>query len=184
MRKNYRRAPVVPKRRYRINEQITAEKVRLIDDSEEHVGVVTLQEALERAKAAEMDLIEINPSADPPVCQINDFGRVRYMEEKELRKQKAKQKKVEVKGLRLTVRIGKHDLDVRVKQAKSFLEQNDKVKIEIVMRGRERQHTELAKEVLGTFLAALQEEGLAIITESQPTLQGGRMSTIIAAKPQ
>jgi len=184
MRKNYRRAPVQPKRQYHLNEQITAEKVRLIDESDQHIGVVSLTEALERALAAEMDLIEINPSADPPVCQINDFGRVRYMEEKELRKQKAKQKKVEVKGLRLSVRIGKHDLDVRVKQAMSFLEDNDKVKLEIVMRGRERQHTELAKEVLQTFLGALQEEGLAVITESQPTLQGGRMSTIIAAKPQ
>ena len=184
MRKNYRRAPIQPKRRYRINEQIIAEKVRLIDEDDAHIGILTLQEALEKARAAEMDLIEINPSADPPVCQINDFGRIRYMEEKELRKQKARQKKVEVKGLRLSVRIGKHDMDVRVKQAKNFLEQNDKVKIEIVMRGRERQHTELAKEVLQHFLEALQEEGLAVITESQPSLQGGRMSTIIAAKPQ
>lgn len=182
MRKNYRKAQVQPKRTYRINEQITASEVRLIDDEGTYIGVLPFQEALQKAREAEADLIEINPGAEPPVCKIQDFGRLKYNDEKELRKQKAHQKKVEVKGIRMSVRIGKHDLDVRVNQAQKFLEQNDKVKLEIVLRGRERQHADLARETLQLFLGALQEAGVATVIESVPTLQGGRFSTIIGPK--
>lgn len=182
MRKNYRKAQVQPKRKYRVNEQITVPEVRLIDEEGAYIGILSVQDALQKAREAEADLIEINPGAEPPVCKIQDFGRLKYNEEKELRKQKARQKKVEVKGIRMSVRIGKHDLDVRVNQARKFLEQNDKVKLEIVLRGRERQHADLARETLQVFLAALQEDGIAATTESSPALQGGRLTTIISQK--
>ena len=179
MRKNYRKAQVQPRRIYRINEKIVATQVRLIGDDGIYFGVIPLEEALQKAKEAELDLVEINPGTEPPVCKIDDYGRLRYNEERDLRKQKAHQKKVEVKGIRMSVRIGKHDLDVRVKQAKKFLEQDDKVKLEIVLRGRERQHADLARETLALFLAALKEEGVLAKTESTPALQGGRLTAVI-----
>lgn len=182
MRKNYRKAVIQPKRHYRTNEAIPASTVRLIDEEGSYIGIMPFAEALQKAKDAELDLVEINPGTEPPVCKIDDFGRLKYNEEKELRKQKARQKKVEIKGIRMSVRIGKHDLDVRVKQAQKFLEQDDKVKIEIVLKGRERQHAELARETLALFLSALEEAKLSISTESTPVLQGGRLTTIIAPK--
>lgn len=182
MRKNYRKAIVQPKRIYRTNEQITVPEVRLIDEEGSYIGVMPLSEALQKAKEAESDLIEINPSAEPPVCKISDFGRLKYNEEKELRKQKAHQKKVEVKGIRMSVRIGKHDLDVRVNQARKFIEDQDKIKVEVVLKGRERQHAELARETFTLFLAALQEADIPVTVESTPVLQGGRLSAIIGPK--
>ena len=183
MRKNYRKAQKQPTVQYRTNEAITASEVRLLDENGEHVGVVSLSEAMERAKNLELDLIEIEPKADPPVCKITSFGKLKYILEKELRKQKAKQKKVEVKGIRLSLRIGQHDLMVRQAQAKKFLEQNDKVRLEIVLRGRERQHTDLAKSIVKQFIDALRKEfGPAIAVDQDISLQGGRLSTTIGLK--
>lgn len=162
---------------------ITAPEVRLIDDNDEHIGVVSLQEALQRAVAAEGDLIEIQPQANPPVCRISDFKRLKYSMDKEWRKQRAKQKKVEVKCIRLSLRIGEHDLAVRQEQAKKFLEQNDKVKIELGLRGRERQHGALAREIIKKFIDALKADNkLNIAAEGDISFQGGRLSIVIGIK--
>lgn len=184
MRKNYRRAQYqAPKKLYRINTEITAEEVRLIDENGEHVGVLPLSEAIEKARAIEFDLVEIQPQAQPPVCKIEDYGRLKYNLEKDLRKQKAKQKKVEVKGIRLSLRIGQHDKDVRLSQAKRFLEQQDKVKVELVLRGRERQHAELGKKIIEQFIEALTTQSdMPIVRESDITIQGGRINVIIGMK--
>lgn len=184
MRKNYRRAAPQPQTKsYRTNRAITAPEVRLLDENDEHVGVVPLEEALKRAAASELDLIEIEPKANPPVCRIMDHGRLKYTLEKEMRKAKARQKKVEVKGIRLSLRIGAHDRDVRIAQSKKFLEQNDKVKIEMSLRGRERAHGDLAREIIAQFIALIKEqvEG-TIIVESPISVQGGRLNTIIGLK--
>lgn len=185
MRKNYRksRARQEPARQYRINQLITAPQVRLIDEQDEHIGVVSLQEALARAVAAEGDLVEIQPQADPPVCRIADFKRLKYSMDKEWRKQRAKQKKVEIKCIRLSLRIGEHDLAVRQEQAKKFLEQNDKVKIELGLRGRERQHGALAREIIRKFIDTLKtEHALNIAAEGDVNFQGGRLSIVIGLK--
>ena len=185
MRKNYRRAVQQPQTKaYRTNKSITAPEVRLLDENDEHVGVVTLEEALQRASDSELDLIEIEPKANPPVCKLMDHGKLKYSLEKELRKQKARQKKVEVKGIRLSLRIGAHDRDVRLGQAKRFLEQNDKVRVEIVLRGRERAHTDLAKSIISQFVESLKAmtEGGTVATESPITVQGGRLNSIIGLK--
>ena len=184
MRKNYRRAVQQPQTKsYRTNRAITAAEVRLLDENDEHIGVVLIEEALQRASDAELDLIEIEPKANPPVVKIMDHGKLKYTLEKELRKQKARQKKVEVKGIRLSLRIGAHDRDVRLGQAKRFLEDNDKVRVEIVLRGRERAHIDLAKSIIGQFVESIKDvtEG-AIMTESPITVQGGRLNTIIGLK--
>ena len=185
MRKNYRksRARQEPARRYRVNQMITAPQVRLIDDGDEHIGVVSIEEALARAQAAEGDLVEIQPQANPPVCRIADFKRLKYSMDKEWRKQRAKQKKIEVKCIRLSLRIGEHDLAVRQEQAKKFLEQNDKVKIELGLRGRERQHGALAREIIRKFIETLKtDHALNVSAEGDIGMQGGRLSTVIGIK--
>jgi translation initiation factor IF-3 len=183
MRKNYRKAVVQPKRQYRINEAITVPEVRLIDEHDTHIGVVSTQEARAQARGMELDLVEIQPQANPPVCKIIDFGKLKYSEEKELRKQKAKQKKTEVKGIRLSLRIGQHDIAVRLAQAKKFLEQNDKVRVELGLRGRERQHGALARKIIEDFVKAIeQEHGIPTYVEAPISMQGGRLSVIIGKK--
>lgn len=185
MRKNYRRAQrdTRQKKDYKTNAAITAPEVRLIDENGEHAGVLTLEKAIARAQELEMDLIEIEPTAQPPVCKIMDFGKLRYEMDKEMRKQKAHQKKTEVKGIRLSLRIGQHDRDTRLGQAQKFLEQNDKVKLEMVLRGRERQHTDLAKSIITDFIASLEKRGLTVVLESPVSIQGGRLNAIIGPKP-
>ncbi len=185
MRKNYRksRARQEPARQYRINHQITAPQVRLIDENDGHIGVVGLPEALQLALDAECDLVEIQPQADPPVCRITDFHKLKYSLDKEWRKQRAKQKKVEVKCIRLSLRIGEHDLAVRLAQAKKFLEQNDKVKIELALRGRERQLGTLAREIIRKFIDTLKtKELLQITTEGDINMQGGKLNVVIGLK--
>ncbi|MBI4268653.1 translation initiation factor IF-3 [Candidatus Uhrbacteria bacterium] len=184
MRKNYRRAAPVPQTKsYRTNRAITAPEVRLLDENDEHIGVVPLEEALRRAAESELDLIEIEPKANPPVCRIMDHGRLKYSLEKEMRKQKARQKKVEVKGIRLSLRIGAHDREMRINQSKKFLEQNDKVKIEMALRGRERAHADLARTIISQFIESVKAsvEG-TIVIESPVSVQGGRLNTIIGLK--
>jgi len=181
MRKTYRRPVAVPKKRYRVNAEITAPEVRVLTE-EEHIGVMPIAEAIAMAKEAEMDLVEIEPGGTPPVVKLTDFGRFQYQKEKDLQKQKAKQKKTEIKGIRLSLRIGEHDLETRRGQAKKFLEQNDKVKLELVLRGRERQHTDLARKILEQFVEALKEAGFVLAIDEPISLQGGRMSTTLGIK--
>lgn len=181
MRKTHRRSVVVPKRRYRTNADITAPELRVLTE-DGHLGILTLEQALAAAKEAEMDLVEIEPTGTPPVAKITDFGRFQYQKEKDLQKQKAKQKKTEVKGLRLSLRIGAHDLEVRMDQAKKFLEANDKVKLEMVLRGRERQHTDLARKILEQFIISLKEAGFPVSLDENISMQGGRMSAIVGVK--
>jgi len=183
MRKNYRKARVEPLRKnYRSNEAIRAESVRLIDEANEHKGVMPLADALKIARDLELDLVEIEPTADPPVCKIVDSGKLRYQQEKELKKQRAKQKKVEVKGIRLSLRISDHDRAVRISQAAKFLEQNDKVKLEMVLRGRERQRGAMARDIIKDFITELETKGLSINSEAPVAMQGGRLSTVIGVK--
>ncbi len=184
MRKNYRksRADDLPKKNYHLNETISAPQVRLIDENDEHKGVVSIQEALQLAHTAELDLVEIEPTAHPPVCKIIDFGRLRYAQEKELKKQRARQKKVEIKGIRLSLRIGDHDRDVRIAQSAKFLEQNDKIRLEVVLKGRERQRGGMAKEIIQNFIKELENKGFAIAVESPIALQGGKMSAVLGVK--
>lgn len=131
--------------------------MRLIDEKGEQLGVVTIQQALDIARERGLDVIEVGPKAKPPVCKLMNYGKYLYRKAKEDRLQKAKQKKIEVKSMRISVRTGDHDLAFKAKKVKEFLEDGDKVKIEIVLRGREKQHFDLAKEKLMKFLGELGE---------------------------
>lgn len=142
---------------FRVNEGITSPEVRVIGPDDGMLGVLTIEEALQKADEAGLDLIEVSPKAEPPVCRIMDFGSFKYQKEKEIKKQRAQSKEVEVKGIRLSLRIGEGDLNIRLEQAKKFLEKGNKVRIEIILRGREKAHGERAVEIANRFHKMLTE---------------------------
>lgn len=174
--RNKNRKPLVPK--FKSNEEIQADEVRLIyGDSAE---VVSLSKALELAQEAGLDLIEISPKAVPPVCKIMDYGSFKYQKEKEAKKQRASQKEVETKGIRLTFRIGDNDKEVRRKQAVKFLEKGNKVRIEMVLRGREKAYKDMATEKVEAFVESLRAD--FNIRIEAPLKPGGRGMQMIIAK--
>ena len=129
--------------------------MRLIDENGKQIGVVPTEQALQLAHERELDLVEIVPNTRPPVVKVMDFGKYQYQKAKEEQQQRAKQKKTEVKGIRLGLKTDDHDLDVRRKQAEKFLSQANKVKVEIRLRGREKAHQPLAREVLNNFIKSI-----------------------------
>lgn len=124
----------------------------MIDEAGEQLGVLPTAQALATARERELDLVLVAPQAQPPVARILDYGKYTYQREKMLKKQKAQNKGGDIKTIKLSVRIGKNDLDVRANQVKKFLEGGDKVKIELFLRGRERQHPDVADKIMGDFL--------------------------------
>lgn len=178
-RRRKHKKPQVVEPIYRCNEQIRAPEVRVINSEGGNIGVMSTDEALQLAASKELDLVEVHPKAEPPIAKIMDYGQFKYQKEKEARKLRAKQHKVEVKGIRISVRISDHDLGVRLKQAKKFLKSGDKVKVEIVLRGRERRHPDLAKEQIEGFINELKKE-LEIKIEQPVKKQGGMVSALIA----
>ncbi len=165
---------------YPVNERIREPKLRVIsDEGGEHLGILSTDEALKIAKERKLDLVVIQPKAEPPVAKLIDFGKYKYEKEKEARKQKSKAKNVEVKGVRLSVRIGQHDIDVRKEQAKKFMNKGDKVKVEIILRGREKRHGEVASQVIESFINELKEE-MELKIEQPITRQGGQLTSIIS----
>jgi len=128
-----------------------------------------------------MDLVEVSPLAEPPVCKIMDFGSYQFQQEKKERKQKSKQRKVEVKGIRLTLKIGPNDLETRKKQSLKFLEKGHKVRVELILRGREKAFADRAQEKMAQFAQSLADE-TSIYTEKELSRQGGRLFMIIGKK--
>lgn len=165
--------------KYFANDRIRALEVRVIDENEKMLGVMTIQDALALAATKELDLVEVSPLAKPPVCRILDNGQFKYQKEKEARRQKAQSKEVEIKVIRLSVRIGDHDMEVRQNQAAKFLDRGDKVKIDLPMRGREKAHKDVAEGVIKTFVTGLRKT-YQLRIEQEVTYQAGRFSTILA----
>lgn len=171
--------PLIPK--YNVNRQIQAEEVRLLDDAGEYIGIMPLAEALSKAAELEMDLIEINPKAEPPVCRLSDFGQFKYQQEKDARKQKANSHESELKGIRLSVRISEHDLEVRQKQAEKFLNRGDKARIELRLRGREKAHFDIARKVVEDFVNRIQAS-FPVKYEQPIDTAGGKITATIVKK--
>jgi len=163
---------------YWINEQIRAPQVRVIDEAGQNLGVMDTPAAVRLAHERELDLVEVFPKAEPPIAKILDYGKFLYQKDKEARKQKARAKKVEIKGVRLSLRISSHDRDVRLNQSKGFLESGDKVKIEIILKGRERQYSNMAREIVNQFIASLNKL-LPTKIEQPIVFQGGRLSVTV-----
>ncbi len=163
---------------YPVNERIRDNELRVITDDGDHLGIMKTADALRTAKERDLDLVVIQPKANPPVAKIIDFGKYKYEKEKEARQQKSKAKNVEVKGVRLSPRIGQHDMDVRKEQAKRFLEKGDKVKVEIILRGREKRFGDVGTQVIQDFIEQLNED-MPIKVEQPVARQGGQLTSII-----
>jgi len=180
MRRAWRKAKPTEEKKFRVNEQIRVPEVCLIDDSGENRGRISTAEALAMAREAELDLVEVNPKGDAPVVKIMDYGQFRYEQEKKAHKQKVQQKKVELKCVRLSVRISQHDLEMRAEQAEKFLKRGDKLRIELMLKGREKQFPEKGAETIRDFVEYLKtKEGLNIDIESDLTKQGGRYNMVL-----
>ena len=160
---------------YRLNNRITTLKVRLIDETGKFLGAINTYEALKLAREKGLDLVEINPKEEPPIAKIMDFGQFRYEETKKEKKQKIK--KIEIKGVRLSLRTGRHDLEIKANQAKKFLETGNKVKIEMILKGRERTHFDLAEKIINSFIELI---GPEVKIEQPLNKQGGRLTILVS----
>lgn len=168
---------------FKSNHQIKADEVFVIDENNEALGVMTLDEAVEKAKEADLDLVEVNPKANPPVTKIVNLGQLKYERQKLAHKQKMQQKKIETKNIRLTFKMSEHDREMRISQAEKFLSKDNKIKVELILRGRERQYPAKAAEIVKDFTAKLQaKENLAVEIEQPLTNQGGRFTIIMLNK--
>ena len=163
----------------RINEQIRVREVRLIDDTGAQKGIVSTLDALRMAQDINLDLVEVAPQADPPVCKILDYGKYRFELEKKLRDSKKKQKLQTLKEIRMQPKINDHDLSFKARHIQEFLDNGDKVKVTIRFRGRELAHTELGMDVLNNVLAKL---GGDLTVEKAPAMEGRTMSMTLAPK--
>jgi translation initiation factor IF-3 len=159
----------------RINEKITAPEGRIIDETGANLGVLSTQEALKLAKEKELDLIEIAPTAKPPVMKIMSFDKYRYQEEKKLKKQKAQQKRNELKQVRISARAAKHDLEIKAAKVNEFLEEGNIVEIHLVMRGREKANKEWAKQKLLDFVNKMVNPEHKVILEPKYGFKGFNM---------
>ncbi|MBO4858147.1 MAG: translation initiation factor IF-3 [Treponema sp.] len=163
----------------RINENIRVREVRLIDDEGNQLGIVPTAEALKLAKEKDLDLVEVSPNANPPVCKILDYGKYRFEQEKKLRDSKKNQKVLKLKEIRMQPKIGSGDLDTKAKHIQEFLDEGDKVKVTIRFRGRELAHTELGYDVLNEVLKRLTS---AYNIDKPAAMDGRNMSMTISAK--
>ncbi len=140
-----------------INNQIRSNRLRVIDEAGQQLGVMSLTEALQVSQKRNLDLIQVTEKADPPVCKIMNYGKYLYSEKKQQKKSEQKQKGGEMKGVRLGFNISLHDLEIRVKQAEKFLQQGNKVRVEMKLRGREKALQGFAKEKINKFLEILEK---------------------------
>ena len=174
-KKNYFQKRTKPKGP-RSNNRITSPEVQVINSNGENLGVLNLQEAISKAKDENLDLIEIAPNARPPVCKIMDMGKYKYDQQKKLNKAKKKQKKIELKEIKLRPVTEVHDYTFKIKNAQKFLSKGDKVKFTIRFKGREMQHTKLGNDLMEKIKIDMETIGKV---ELQPKFDGKQMIMVI-----
>lgn len=161
-----------------MNERIRAREVRLIDQNGDNHGILETSKALKMAYDADLDLVLINPASEPPVAKILDYGKYKYEQEKKAKEAKKKQHTVEVKEVKIRYKIDTHDYQVRIKSIQKFIAQGNKVKIVIMMRGREMQHSNLAFDLANRFIEDLKNDPLTI--EKKPMIEGRNVTMYLA----
>ncbi len=161
-----------------MNERIRATEVRLIDDEGVNHGVIATSEALKMAYAKDLDLVIMNATQAPPVAKIMNYGKYKYEQEKKAKEAKKKQHTVEIKEVKIRYKIDTHDYQVRIKNIQKFLSQGNKVKIAVMLRGREMQHTDLAFDLLNRFVQDLAETGAVI--EKKPQVEGRNVTLYLS----
>ncbi len=162
----------------RVNEQIRISPVRLIGANGEQVGVIPTAQALDMAREAQLDLVEVAPLERPPVCKIMDYGKFKFTQ-KQKQKEKTKSHQQKLKEIRVRPKTGQHDIETKVNQARKFLQHKDKVLVYVLFKGREMQHIDEGRRIMQTVLEQLEE--LAKI-EKPPTMEGKRMTAMLAPK--
>ena len=162
-----------------INGQIRAKEVQLISDDGEKLGVITLNEALDKAEDKNLDLVLVAPNVNPPVCKIMNYGKYKFEQAKKEKEAKKKQKALEIKEIRITPNIEEHDFGFKSKNARKFLEDGNKVKITVRFRGREVNNVKAGESVLNKFIDELSE---VAVVEKSPKLEGRNMFIMLAKK--
>ncbi|HEY9539631.1 MAG TPA: translation initiation factor IF-3 [Kiloniellaceae bacterium] len=162
-----------------MNEMITSPQVRLVDENGEQVGVVSTADARRRAESAGLDLMEVSPNAEPPVCKILDYGRFRYEAQKKKNEARKKQKVIEVKEIKMRPNIDTHDYEVKMRSIHRFIEEGDKVKVTMRFRGREMVHQEIGKQVLDRVREEMEPTAKV---EQFPKLEGRQMTMVMAPR--
>ncbi len=153
--------------------------MRVIGAESEQLGILPLHEALALAESQQLDLVEVSPTATPPVCRIMDFGKYKYQQSKKLQEAKKKQIQVQLKEVKLRPKTDEHDLLFKIKHVRRFLEEGNKAKISVVFRGREITHMDLGQSALDRFIDELQD--IAVV-EVKPKMEGRNMFVIVAPK--
>ncbi|MDO9559268.1 MAG: translation initiation factor IF-3 [Syntrophales bacterium] len=161
----------------KINREIRAAQVRVIDAEGKQLGIISLADALSEAAKGGLDLVEVAPTSEPPVCRILDYGKFRYQQSKKLQDAKKSQTTIQVKEIRLRPKTETHDLQVKIKHVRKFLDQHDKVKITMMFRGREIAYSEIGRKMMEDIREALAEVS---VVEQQPRLEGRNMIMILA----
>ncbi len=181
MQRRYRKKPAKKQeiKKYLANEEITSPELFVIDEEGNKLGVMSREEALKKADDADLDLVEVSPSSNPPVAKILNYGQFKYEQEKKIKKQKAAQKKTDTKGIKLSFRIKGKDLEMKKNQTINFLNEGHNVKIELRMQGRERAHADKAVTMMEEFLKDL-GDNINIINPINK--QGGRITVEINLK--
>lgn len=161
-----------------MNERIRAKEVRLIDQDGQNHGVIATSKALQMAYDADLDLVLINPNQEPPVAKILNYGKYKYELEKRAKEAKKKQHTVDVKEIKIRYKIDTHDYQVRIKSIEKFIAQGNKVKIVVMLRGREMQHSNLAFDLANKFMQDM--ENMPVVIEKKPQLEGRNVTLYVA----
>ena len=163
----------------RVNEDIRVPQVRLIDQDGEMIGVMSAREAVQRAFSVGLDLLEISPNAEPPVCKIVDFGKFKYEQQKKKNEAKKKQKVVEIKEIKVRPNIDENDYQVKMRAMKSFIDEGDKVKVTLRFRGREMAHQDIGIKVLERIRTELE---VATKVEQMPRMENRQMVMVLSPR--
>lgn len=158
---------------------IKASEVRLIGPDGEQIGIMPLAEALARAQAYNLDLVEVAPQANPPVCRIMDYGKYKYLQSKKIQEARKKQTIIQVKEIKLRPKIEEHDFSFKIKNIRRFLSQKDKAKVSLIFRGREIAHPQIGIDLLNRVAAEVADIG---VVEQPPKIEGRNLTMIIAPK--
>lgn len=163
----------------RMNQEIRAEQLRVVGPNGDQLGVMSLKEALKIAEEAGVDLIEISPNSNPPVAKVVDWGKYQYQKMKEQHKNQKHSKSVELKQMRMSLKIGSNDLEIKLRKIREFLKDGHKVKIFILFRGRENAHQELGYVMIEKIVNLLEEDA---ILEQKPQMAGRNLSIVVRSK--
>ncbi|OGF65211.1 MAG: translation initiation factor IF-3 [Candidatus Fischerbacteria bacterium RBG_13_37_8] len=163
----------------RTNERIRAKEVRLIDDEGKQIGIINKFQALQMAREKELDLVEVAPQLNPPVCKIMDYGKWLYQQNKKMQQAKKKHKTIQIKEIKFRPRISEHDYQFKKRHIEDFLKDGHKVKVMVLFKGRERAYSELGRKIVDRLIEELADN---VTVETSPKFEGSSISAVLSPK--